>query len=151
MSLFKIPVYKQSKYSKLWNYDRYIDSDHPGFGFDVVDADGTERLLFVDDNSAAGIVKSYILQQHGDTVGLCEDLKNPNDDESQAWYQFFCVYNSDKTQLMINSLDYKVTNPVVDLSNQIKFFIGEFAYMHCRYAKTMNNKLIVDKLKQLCI
>lgn len=145
MSLFRIPIYKQSKYSKLWNYDRYIDSDHPGFGFDVVDVDGTERLLFIDDNSAVGIVKSYILQQHGDTVGLCWDLKNPNDDESKDWYQFFCCYNPYKTQLMIMSLDYKIKNPIVDLSNQIKFFIREFAYMHCRYAETMYNKLIVDK------
>lgn len=147
MSLFTIPVYKQSKYSNCWNYDRYIDSDQPGFGFDVIDQDGIKRLLFIDDASAAGIVRSYILQQHGDTVGLCEDLKNPNDDESKDWYHYFCNYNHDKNQLTVMSLDYAVKNPIIDLSYQIKFFISEFAYQHVRYAKILYNNSVVDCMK----
>ena len=146
MSLFKIPIYKQSKYSKLWNYDRFIDSDTAGVGFEI-DDNGTNRLLTVDDDTIGSIVRSFLLKKPGDTVGLVDDINNPKEIVDEKVYQFFISFSYGKNCLYIMSLDYSQSQPLIDLSKQLNFFIAEFAYNHKRYAEVLYHDLIVDCMK----
>ena len=130
---FNVPIYSRHSYSSRWKFDHHQCCEQLGIGFKLTDKNNKQHILFISYSQLVRLLTEIVCGDLPCPLGAVDDL---NGDPLDQLY--IIEYTRSTRQLTINSGDRGC--PVIDLSDQLDFFLGEFVFYNKHFAELIQER-----------
>lgn len=130
---FNVPIYSRHCYSSRWNFDHHQNFNQLGIGFQLTDKNNKQHILFISYSQLVRLLTELICSDLPYPLGAVDDL---NGDPLDQLYTI--EYTRSTKQLTIHNGDRD--RPVIDLTNQVDFFLSEFIFYNKYFADLIQER-----------
>lgn len=130
---FNVPIYSRHCCSSRWNFDHHQSFNQLGIGFQLTDKNNKQHILFISYSQLVRLLTELICSDFPCPLGAVDDI------DGDPLDQLYTIeYTRSTKQLTIHNGDRD--RPVIDLTNQVDFFLSEFIFYNKYFADLIQER-----------